>query len=48
MVCAYLEKLQETYLEEKLTIDKTATNLQVQLKENIEFIKMLEKQKNPE
>jgi len=42
MVCAYLEKLQETYLEEKLTIDKTATNLQVQLKENIEFIKMLE------
>jgi len=42
MVCAYLEKLQEAYLEEKLAIDKTATNLQVQLKENIEFIKMLE------
>ena len=42
MVCAYLEKLQEAYLEEKLAIDKMAANLQVQLKENIEFIKMLE------
>ena len=42
MVCAYLEKLQEEYLEEKITIDKESANLQVQLKENIEFIKMLE------
>ena len=42
MVCSYLEKLQEEYLEEKISIDKSMANLQVQLKENIEFIKLLE------
>ena len=42
MVCAYLEKLHGEYLEEKINIDKTIANLQVQLKENIEFIKFLE------
>ena len=42
MVCAYLEKLHGEYLEEKISIDKTIANLQVQLKENIEFIKLLE------
>lgn len=42
MVCAYLEKLHCEYLEEKINIDKTILNLQVQLKENIEFIKLLE------
>ena len=42
MVCAYLEKLHGEYLEEKISIDKTIANLQVKLKENIEFIKMLE------
>lgn len=42
MVCAYLEKLHSEYLEEKISIDKTIANLQVQLKENIEFIKLLE------
>lgn len=42
MVCSYLEKLQQDYLEEKLSIDKIVANLQVQLKENIEFIKLLE------
>ena len=42
MVCTYLEKLHSQYLEEKINIDKTIANLQVKLKENIEFIKMLE------
>jgi len=42
MVCTYLEKLHGEYLEEKVSIDKTIVNLQVQLKENIEFIKLLE------
>lgn len=42
MVCSYLEKLQEEYLEQKLVIDKSIANLQVKLKENIEFIRLLE------
>lgn len=42
MVCSYLEKLQEYYLEQKISIDKSMANLQVQLRENIEFIKLLE------
>lgn len=42
MVSDYLEKLYGEYLEEKINIDKTIANLQVQLKENIEFIKLLE------
>ena len=42
MVCTYLEKLQEEYLEEKIQIDKTIANLEIQLKENIEFIKFLD------
>ena len=42
MVCTYLEKLQEEYLEEKIQIDKSIANLEIQLKENIEFIKFLD------
>lgn len=42
MVCSYLEKLQEEYLEHKISIDKMMANLQMQLKENIEFLKLLE------
>ncbi len=42
MVSDYLKKLYGEYLEEKINIDKTIANLQVQLKENIEFIKLLE------
>jgi len=42
MICEYLEKLHGEYLEEKINIDKTMFNLQVQLKENMEFIKLLE------
>jgi len=42
MICAYLEKLHGEYLEEKISIDKSIANLQVKLKENIEFIKLLD------
>ena len=42
MVSAYLEKLQEEYLEKKIQIEKTLLGLEMQLKENIEFIKYLE------
>ncbi len=42
MVCAYLEKLKQEYLEEKSNIDKAISSLQINLKENIEFIKLLE------
>lgn len=42
MVCSYLENLQKEYLEQKISIDKTMSNLQVQLKENIGFLKLLE------
>lgn len=42
MVYDYLKKLKDEYLIEKVGVDKTLANLQVQLKENIEFIKLLE------
>ena len=42
MVCSYLENLQEEYLEQKIYIDKSMANLQVKLKENIKFLKLLE------
>ena len=42
MICSYLEKLHSEYLEEKINIDKAIVNLQVQLRENKEFIKLLE------
>lgn len=42
MVCDYLEKLHGEYLEQKINADKIIANLQVKLKENIEFIKMIE------
>lgn len=42
MVCAYLEKLHSEYLEEKNNIDKNIENLQIQLNEKIEYIKLLE------
>lgn len=42
MVSAYLEKLHGEYLKEKINIDNAIANLQVELKENIEFIKKLE------
>lgn len=42
MVCSYLENLQEEYLEQKIYVDKSLANLQVKLKENIKFLKLLE------
>ena len=42
MVCAYLEKLKQEYLEEKLNIDKAIISLQKELEENTELIKRLE------
>lgn len=42
MVCTYLEKLYEEYLNEKIQIEKSIVNLQTKLKENIEFIRLLE------
>lgn len=42
MVCSYLENLQKEYLEQKISVDKIMSNLQVKLKENIEFLKLLE------
>lgn len=42
MVCDYLEKLHGEYLEQKINTDKVIANLQIKLRENIEFIKILE------
>ena len=42
MVCSYLENLQKEYMEQKIVIDKSMANLQVKLKENIKFLKLLE------
>ena len=42
MVCSYLENLQREYLEQKISIDNVMSNLQFQLKDNIEFLKLLE------
>lgn len=47
MVCSYLEKLQNEYLQEKQQIEKEITNLEIRLKENIEFIKLLEESSDP-
>ncbi|MGN0142653.1 MAG: histidine kinase [Roseburia sp.] len=43
----YLEKLQNEYLEEKLSIEKELGNLQIHRKENIEFIRLLEESSDP-
>ena len=42
MVCAYLEKICQEYQEKKETIDKIIGELEVELKENIEGIRLLE------
>ena len=47
MVLSYLEKLQEEYLEEKSGIDRECEKLQLCLKENVEFIKLLEETNDP-
>lgn len=47
MVLAYLEKLQKSYLEEKFSVEKIINNLQIHLRENTEFIKLLEETNDP-
>lgn len=47
MITSYLEKLQKEYLEEKFSVEKKLNNLQIRLKENKEFIKMLEEGCDP-
>lgn len=47
MVVGYLEKLQSTYMEELLVIEKRMMELEIQLRENIEFIKLLDETNDP-
>lgn len=47
MVISYLEKLQNEYLQEKLDAEKALSDLQIHLRENIEFIKLLEETNDP-
>lgn len=42
MVKTYLENLQNGFLKEKVTLEKEINNLQIHLKENKEFIRLLE------
>lgn len=47
MVIAYLEKLQDEYLHEKLDKEKELSRLQIELRETIEFIRLLEETNDP-
>ena len=47
MVVSYLEKLQNEYMQEKLNVEKKLSDLQIHLRENIEFIKLLEETNDP-
>lgn len=47
MVISYLEKLQSEYLQEQLDSEKTLNDLQIQLRENVAFIKLLEETNDP-
>lgn len=47
MVVSYLEKLQSEYMQEKLDAEKALSDLQVHLRENVEFIKLLEETNDP-
>ena len=47
MVISYLEKLQDTHTQEKYEIEKRLSELEIHLKENIEFIKLLEETNDP-
>lgn len=47
MVISYLEKLQSEYMQEKLNAEKELSDLQIHLRENIEFIKLLEESNDP-
>lgn len=47
MVLSYLEKLQSEYMQEKLNAEKELSDLQIHLRENVEFIKLLEETNDP-
>ena len=47
MVNEYLEKLQTDFLKEKVDIEKTINDLHIHLKENVEFIKLLKENDDP-
>ena len=47
MVKKYLEKTKEEFILKRLDVQEQVNNLQIQLKENIEFIKLLEESIDP-
>lgn len=47
MVNEYLEKIQNHFLKEKVDIEKNINSLQIHLKENVELIKLLEENSDP-
>lgn len=47
MVISYLEKLQSEYMQDKLNVEKELSDLQIHLRENVEFIKLLEESNDP-
>lgn len=47
MVISYLEKLQSEYTQDKLNVEKELYDLQIHLRENVEFIKLLEESNDP-
>lgn len=47
MLISYLEKLQSEYLQERLDSEKMLNDLQIQLRENVAFIKLLEETNDP-
>lgn len=47
MVNSYLEKLYQQYTDEKLEIENKINTLQIHLKENMEFIKLLNESNDP-
>lgn len=47
MVISYLEKLLDEYTKEKLDSEKELSSLQIHLRENVEFIKLLEETNDP-
>ena len=42
MIFAYLEKIRDKYIEEKINIESKITEAIISRKENVEFIKLLE------
>lgn len=47
MIISYLEKLKSKYIREKLDAEKKLNELEMHLRENIEFIKLLEETNDP-